>query len=77
MINERVNHLDVLGHMFTVVLFSFEAPVTRVTKIGVLWLLLKFLLWISDQVDKVRTEWSIFASGWGFCKKKKQNTFFP
>ena len=44
MLNERVNHLDVLGHMFAVFFFSFEAPVTRVTKIGVLWFLLKFLL---------------------------------
>ena len=68
MLNERVNHLDVLGHMFAVFFFSFEAPVTRVTKIGVLWFLLKFLLWISDQLDKVKTEGSISASEGKFGK---------
>lgn len=38
-----------LGNMLFVLLLVFEAPVTGVTKMGKLWFLLIFLLWVIDK----------------------------
>lgn len=43
------NHLDMLGNMFIILLLVFEAPVTGVTKMGKLWFLLIFVLWVIDR----------------------------